>query len=107
MEEPFDDTSPNDVRDDDPQSGGSGGKVYDLDAPGVGGGFPVGTILRIRTNFRQWATLSSGGNRLSADLQWFSRVSIIKTSGNDALQSDVGGDNVAGTGTTNLSWNLQ
>jgi hypothetical protein len=108
------DTSDSTLRDDDPQSGASGGKVYDLDAPGIksASGDPVNTITRVRTNFRQWATMkgSDGTTDIkvsAADLQWFSRLSIIKMSSGDVLRTDISGDNVGRTGTTNLSWNLQ
>jgi len=104
---PFSDTSDPTIRDDDPQSGGSSGKVYDLDAPGIGSttSTPLNTISRRRTNFRQWATV--GSNRVSADLQWFERISIIKTSSGDQLKNDLSGDNTVGTGTTLLTWNFQ
>jgi hypothetical protein len=88
------------------------GKVYDLDAPGIGNGAsnPVGTILRVRTNFHQWATIviNNADVRVSPDYQWFSRLSVIKQQdGTDNLQQDVSGDNTAGQGTTKLTWNLQ
>jgi hypothetical protein len=104
---PFADTSDASLRDDDPLSGGSSGKVYDLDAPGIGSiaSTPLNTILRRRTNFRQWATV--GGNRVSTDLTWFQRISIIKTSSGDQLNNDLSGDNTVGTGATNLTWNFQ
>lgn len=96
-------------RDDDPQSGGSGGKVYDSDAPGHTLGLdpnaPLDSIARIRTNFRQWATID--GAKCSDDLMWFSRLSIKKTLIGENLETSVSGDNVAGSGTTNLTWNLQ
>jgi hypothetical protein len=104
------DTSDSTLRDDDPQSGGSGGVVYDLDAPAFGStsSAAVGAILRARTNYHQWATDATNSNlRFSADFQWFSRISIMKTASGDVLQNDVTGDNTAGTGTTALSWNLQ
>lgn len=107
------DTSDSTLRDDDPQSGSSGGKVYDLDAPALGssGAAPVNTILRVRTNFRQWATVRSSDGlsdvRVSADKTWFSRISITKTGSGDVLRTDVSGDNVAGNGATALTWNLQ
>lgn len=106
---PFGDTSDQVLRDDNPRSGGSSGKVYDLDAPGIGttGSAPIGRIVRTRVNFRQWATISGTDNRVSADLQWFSRQSIMKTSTGDVLRTDVPGDNIAGNGTTTLTWNLQ
>ena len=104
---PFPDTSDPAFRDDDPQSGGSAGKVYDLDAPGIGttANDPANTILRVRTNFRQWATLN--GVPVSYDFLWYSRVSVIKSDSGDNLSPDISGDNTSGTGTTNLSWNLQ
>jgi hypothetical protein len=97
-------------RDDDPQSGGSGGKVYDVDAPGItltvlDPNAPLNTIARNRTNFRQWALVD--GVKASDDLLWFTRLSIRKTLIGEILQSDVAGDNIAGSGTTNLTWNLQ
>ncbi|HKV40552.1 MAG TPA: hypothetical protein VJX67_15170, partial [Blastocatellia bacterium] len=112
---PCTDTSNLPMRDDDPQSGGSGGKVYDLDAPGIATAptTAVGTILRVRVNFHEWATIKASNNgvstdlRVSADLGWFHRVSIIKTSSGDILQTDIFGDNTSGLGTTALTWNLQ
>ena len=103
----FPDTSDPTLEDSNPQSGGSNGIVYDLDAPSLANGTsnPVNTLLRVRTNFREWATLN--GVPVSYDFLWFSRISVIKTNSGDALSSDVPGDNVAGTGTTNVSWNLQ
>lgn len=104
---PFADTSDTKLRDDDPQSGGSSGKVYDLDGPGLKNtdSNPVGSILRTRRNFRQWATLN--GLKVSDDFLWFSRISVVKNSDGDALNSDVPNDNIAGPGTTNTTWNLQ
>lgn len=85
---PCPDTSSPQYRDDDPQSGNSGGKVYDIDSPGSNlvSTAPIGTIRRRRTNFRQWATISQlqGGQtvdvRVSSDIQWFQRISIEKNS---------------------------
>lgn len=105
-----DDSDPG-FRDDDPQSGGSNGRVYDLDGPGVGTvqSDPTGTVRRKRANYRQWATLGSNGGKVSgtSDLLWFSRVSVIKIGSSDQLRTDVDGDNIAGSGSTNLTWNLQ
>jgi hypothetical protein len=108
------DPSNQQFRDDDPQSGGSNGKVYDLDGPGIGftrpNETPVGRIARNRTNFREWAMF--GNVRVSDDLQWFSRISIQKTAGGDVTINDPailplnGPDNIAGVGTTPLTWNL-
>jgi hypothetical protein len=47
------------------------------------------------------------GKKCSDDFFWFSRISIVKTAGQDALLSDVPGDNTAGQGSTPLTWNLQ
>jgi len=117
-----DDTLPTASRDDDPQSGGSQGNVYDLDFPRIQstGAAPVGAIGRIRVKFRQWAEVNMpagavpppagagvGGQKVSADFPWFSRISIIKTSTGDQLRTDVAGDNASGTGSTNVTWNLQ
>ncbi len=102
----YPDTSFPEFRDDNPQSGGSADKVYDLDAPGVGG-VPLGTTSRIRTNFRQWAVLNSPALVVSPiDLYWYSRVSIYRDSTGEHLKTDVSGDNVAGVGQTNTTWNL-
>ena len=100
-----DTTSDSNLRDDDPLSGGSMGKVYDLDAPAIVN--PFGPILRRRVNFRQWAVIPGTEHRLSADLPWFARVSIRNTSSGYVLHTDIPGDNVAGTGATPLTWNLQ
>jgi hypothetical protein len=98
----------------DPQSGMSNGKVYDLDSPGVGmqhePKFPVGTIIRNRVNFKEWAVFD--GMKVSDDLPWFSRVSIVKNAqGMDVLESNFlvtqyHTDHIAGVGTTPLTWNL-
>ena len=103
----IDDTSPLDFLDQDPQSGNSGGKIYDLDAPGftITNPGPVGTIYRRRSNFREVAII--GYSRVSVDLNWYTRISIIKTSSGFDLSSGVTGDNQAGIGATALTWNLQ
>ena len=98
----------------DPQSGMSNGKVYDLDGPGIGiqyePRFPVGTIIRNRINFKEWAEFN--GMKVSEDLPWFSRISIVKNSeGKDVLEDNFlvtqwRTDHIAGVGTTPLTWNL-
>jgi hypothetical protein len=104
-----DDTSDPQLRDDDPQSGGSGGKVYDLDAPGIGllGSAPYGAIFRRRVNFSAYAVVGYGHHTSSNILNWYARESVIKTTSGDQLLYDIPGDNVVGTGTTNLTLNLQ
>jgi hypothetical protein len=59
----------------------------------------------LRANFRQYATID--GNQVSGDLFWFSRVSVRKTSSGDVIHNQFSNDNQAGTGNTNLTWNLQ
>lgn len=104
---PFPDPGDPGLRDDDPQSNASGGKTYDLDAPGLNlSTFPIGTTLRMRTNFIQWAR-SAQGYKLSADFSWYSRLSVTKTALGEVLQTSVANDNKAGAGTTILTWNLQ
>jgi len=102
------DTSFSGFRDDNPQSGGSNGKVYDFDAPGISPGpdAPVGSIVRRRVNFIQYTTI---GNITLGDsfLNWFARESVIKTSTGDQLLNDISGDNTIGFGSTALTWNLQ
>ena len=99
------DTSNVILRDDDPKPNG---KIYDYDAPGLGNlppSFAVGTTRRQRINFHQFAMWN--GKKASDDFPWFARISIVKTAGTDALATDVPGDNVAGQGSTPLTWNLQ
>ena len=102
------DTSLSEFRDDNPQSGGSNGKVYDLDAPGFAlvSNAPVGSIVRRRMNFVQYTTV--GNIQLSGStLYWFARQSVIRTSTGDQLLNDISGDNTVGSGSTALTWNLQ
>jgi hypothetical protein len=99
------DTSNAVLRDDDPRPDG---RIYDYDAPGIPTLPPsaaVGTTRRQRINFNQFAMYN--GKKASADMPWFSRMSIVRTTGRDAIINDVPNDNVAGTGTTPLTWNLQ
>ena len=99
------DTSNVILRDDDPKPNG---KIYDYDAPGLGNLPPsvaIGTTRRQRINFHQFAMWN--GKKASDDFPWFARISIVKTAGTDALATDVPGDNVAGQGSTPLTWNLQ
>ncbi|MDQ3805124.1 MAG: carboxypeptidase-like regulatory domain-containing protein [Acidobacteriota bacterium] len=99
-----DDTSPDSLRDDEPAPNG---RVYDFDAPGVQFvvGKPVGSVYRQRANFRQWAEYK--GKKASAEITWFTRMSIEKTAGQDVLKNDVPNDNVHGLGSTPTTWNLQ
>jgi hypothetical protein len=97
------------------------GQIYDIDAPGIaitGATAPFGTIFRKRVNFRQFVTAldikepDGSSMQVSNDFRWFSRVSVIKleNSNNEfknELDSSLPGDNMAGAGTTNITWDLQ
>ena len=100
-----DDTSLSAYRDDDPLSGGSGGKVYDLDA--VGTFPPVGTdIYRVRVNFVTYATLGDG-RKITPNYSFYSRSSCQHPSSGWAFSTGIAGDNQVGAGTTKTTWNLQ
>jgi hypothetical protein len=114
------DTSFPPFRDDEPQSGNSNGKVYDVDGPGFSiRNKPDGTIERQRRNFRQYATIedqTSDGKtefvQASEDFLWFSRLSLkVNTASQNEikneLETSVAGDNIAGAGTTNVTWDLK
>jgi hypothetical protein len=103
-----DDTSLSNWRDDDPQSGGSAGKIYDLDIPGFGG-IPLNQTYRVRQNFSAYAVLDSSSNTVPASDQfaWYSAVSCTQTDNGLVLNFDVANDNQANVGTIPLSWNLQ
>lgn len=105
---PFNDTSDQTLLDTDPQSGGSNGKVYDLDGPGVDGStVSANTTKRIRVNFQEYA-VDSNGNQVSPNFDWFAAVSCTAdSSGTVSFASDVSGDNQVGQGSTKTSWNLQ
>jgi hypothetical protein len=73
------DTSHPIMRDDDPQSGSSKGKIYDIDAPGtltdIPKFVPKGTIVRIRSNYRQFARFEPQKERCSDIFKWSAAVS--------------------------------
>jgi hypothetical protein len=103
---PGDDTSPPEWRDDNPQSGGSAGKVYDLDDPVVAPLSVDGNTYRTRINFYAYAELPDG-TQISPNYYFFVRLSCTKTAFGYQFVSDVTGDNQIGSGTTPLTWNLQ
>lgn len=105
---PRDDTSNDPILDNDPQSGGSSGKVYDLDAPGAEN-VDLNHTFRIRQNLSSYAVLDSRFNTVpvSTSLAWYSAVSCTMTSNGPVLNRDIPNDNKAAVGTVNLSYNLQ
>ena len=103
-----DDTSDPAIRDDDPQSGTSGGKIYDLDTPGVKNGNSFQSVYRYRVNFSEYATLPAGTVISTAPLNYYVRLSCrFDASGNASLDTSVAGDNQIGSGATSTTWNLQ
>lgn len=99
-----DDTSQARFQDNDPQSGGSSGKIYDLDAPGV---IPiVSQVGRIRYNFNENAQLPDG-TYVANEVAFYVRLSCNWGSTGNSFRNEFTGDNTLGMGTTNTSWNLQ
>jgi hypothetical protein len=108
------DTSGDPYLDTDPQTGGSAGKVYDIDAPGVTAPLAVTTprvtVNYIRSNFVEWAVLgdATSSKQASPNFAWWARSACtFDQSGNTAFSYSISGDNQAGAGTTSTSWNLQ
>ena len=121
---PGDDTSFAAMMDSDPQSGGSAGKVYDLDAPGTPAPFSISQgqspVRRFRQNFVEYAVVGaashdlgkdSSNKKASKDFPFWVAVSCTWDASGDnpilATDLSANGDNKAGTGTTKTSWNLQ
>jgi len=107
-EEPpgYNDTSLDFVQDENPQSGTSKGKVYDLDAPGQHPPSIDGNTYRMRVNFSTYAVLPDG-TAISPTYNFYVRLSCKLTSSGFQFVNDVAGDNQIGTGTTKTSSNLQ
>jgi hypothetical protein len=106
QELPPNDTSDPGTRDDDPQSGGSKGVVYDLDAPGINNMVSPQTAY-LRMNFTEYAVLDDARNNItvSNSFPWFTRVSCGMDENNASivfLLNDAN-DNLVGTGSTTLS----
>jgi hypothetical protein len=92
----YDDTSKDPtVHDDDPQSGGSAGKVYDIDGPGIFPNQPDGITYRYRGNYYAFAALPDG-TRISPFYNYFVRVSCKLTASGYQSVNDVPGDNQIG-----------
>ena len=101
-----DDTSQPGLRDDDPQSGGSAGKVYDLDAPGINVHNADGITYRYRGNFYAYATLPDG-TRISPYYNYYVRVSCVRTASGYHFDNTLSGDNQIQGGTTLTTWNFK
>ena len=113
------DSSAAQYRDDDPNTTGTYGVIYDIDGPGVAKQVaPQGTIIRFRMNFREYAKVNIDNQwiRASNIQEAYIRFSIKQTAaGNGAtyvvvtppMIGAVVGDNAAGLGQTPLTWDLQ
>lgn len=103
-----DDTSPSNFLDVNPQSGGSAGKVYDLDGPSLAPASFDGNVYRYRTNFSADATLSDGSIASpSPGYFFYVRFSCQLVGPGYVFVNDVPGDNQIGLGSTPTTWNLQ
>ena len=103
-----DDTSSPVFRDDLPQSGGSNGKIYDLDAPSSAT-FPE-DVTRNRFNFHSFAVFAGSTKEIGMGLDWYARSSCRADhprTGPAQFVRDIPGDNQAATGTTAVTYNLR
>jgi hypothetical protein len=107
-----DDTSEAQYLDTDPQSGGSAGKIYDVDAPGHILEPQLDNSYQEKIN--EWAALGAPTIRanvarsVSANFPWWARTSCTQNSqGYPAFSNDVSLDNQSGPGSTPTSWNWQ
>jgi hypothetical protein len=98
------DTSNPQFEDTNPHSGGSNGKVYDLDAPGASPA--VSQVGRVRYNFFENAQLPDG-TFVANEVGFYVRASCNWGAAGNSFRNDVSGDNVLGLGSTKTSWNLQ
>ncbi len=101
-------------RDDDPQSGNSNEKIYDLDAPGVVIiSEPIeGNTDTARVNYEQWVSYEKVGTiiRYSLNRPWFLRINVALTDYNNLtheLTIQFSGDNVIAFGQTTTTYDLQ
>ena len=102
-----DDTSSAAYLDSVPQSGGSAGKIYDLDDPGYQmSSADKNTVRRTRDNFRSYAVLGSSSSTAlaSANLSFYVRLSCtLDGPGNPSFDHTYSSDNNAGLGSVSLS----
>jgi hypothetical protein len=107
-----DDTSNPALLDSLPQSGGSAGKVYDLDAPAanVDVADSTGTIVRLRSNFQEYAVIGSNTSTAvvsQSNLAFYAREScVMPANGIPTFSNSISGDNQVGSGSTPLTWDL-
>ena len=106
---PGQDTGPDWARDDLPPT------IFDFDAPGVSNRdvYPASTIIRMRGNYKAFASVHVQGKdvRCSEVTEYFVVISMKQTgapSGNTYTQENgVAGDNKAAEGTTKTTWDLK
>jgi hypothetical protein len=102
-----DDTAVAALRDDNPQSGGSNGKVYELDAPGAQPPNVDGNTYRLRAHLYLYATTADGHEISNQEYDYYVAVSCTKTASGYQFVNDVANDNRITTTPINLTWNLQ
>jgi len=92
---PGSDISAEIFRDGDPQSGGSNGRIYDVDVPGLSAFYRVtenpGVIGRYRVNFVEWVEWNQ--IRCSLKKEWFTRQSYKRTGSVDSGTASGGSSN--------------
>jgi len=91
--------------------------IFDLDSPGLPDTVVAkkGTVERSRNNFKEFATINLNGTivRVSPVRDFFVRFSMKQTKGHKGSDwvvikpRDVKGDDEAGYGSTELTWNLK
>jgi hypothetical protein len=110
---PGNDTGPATARDDNPDPDDT---IYDWDAAGLNiPNAPKNTIHRTRNNFWAFASITVEGKsvRCSQIREYFIKFSQEQTAAPSGktwvvkTPPDVAGDNQAGDGTTNLTWDLK
>ena len=111
---PGNDRGPSTFRDDDPQSGKSKGDIYDWDAPGIAfWSFSVGTIVRARSNMKEFAVFRDDGIEVRCSLiyKWYCVRSGKKTGKNKedwTKETSISGDNKVVFGShAKMTWDLK
>ncbi len=110
---PGNDTGPPSARDDNPAPNDT---IYDWDAAGLSiPAMPQNAIKRTRNNFKAFASITVEGSsvRCSPVRDYFIRFTQKQTAAPSGASwqilnpPDVAGDNLAGHGTTNVTWDLK